>query len=174
MEAGREQSLAALGDAPRHHDRFPTRRRAVVHRRIGDVGAQQPRDLALEFEQHLQRALRDLGLVGRVGGQELAALDQMVDARRHMVAVGAGAEEEGPVARRAILPRQRCHMAFDRELARLIRQAGDRAVEPRFGGNVDEQVVDRRGADGGEHRRPVAAGERKIAHELLRRRSGFC
>ncbi len=30
----------------------------------------------LELEQVLQRALRDLGLVGRVGRQELAALDQ--------------------------------------------------------------------------------------------------
>src|SRR3546814_2535062 len=81
MKPRREQRLAAAGDAPRHHDRFPAGGRAVVHRRIGDVGAEQARNLALELEQHLQRALRDFGLIGRVGGQEFAALDQMVDAR---------------------------------------------------------------------------------------------
>ena len=51
-------------------------------------------DLGLELEQVLQRALRDLGLVRRVGGQELAALDHVVDGRGHVMAIGAGADEE--------------------------------------------------------------------------------
>jgi hypothetical protein len=38
-------------------------------------------------------------------------------------------------------------MAFDRKLAGMVRQARDRAVEHGFGGNVDEQIVDRGGAD---------------------------
>jgi hypothetical protein len=58
------------------------------------IGSEQPRDLGLEFEQHLQRALRDFRLIGRVGGQELAALDQVIDAGRDMVAIGPCPQEE--------------------------------------------------------------------------------
>ena len=174
VEAGRKQSLRPLGDAPRHDDRFPARGRAIVHRRVGNVGAKQPRNLRLEFEQHLQRALRDFGLVRRVGGEELAALDQMIDARRHMVAIGTRAEEEGPLARCAAAARECAHMALDREFAGVVRQAGDRALEPRLGRDIGEQVVDRRGADGGEHRRAIVGRKRKITHELLRRRGWFC
>jgi hypothetical protein len=86
----------------------------VVHRRIGDVAAEQARDLRLEFEEHLQRALRDFRLVRRVAGQELAALNDMVDAGRHMMAIGAAAQEEGHVARDHILFRQSPHVPFDR------------------------------------------------------------
>ena len=81
MQTGREDRLAPLGDPRRHANRFPARGRAVVHRGIGNVAAEQSRHLRLEFEQHLQRALRDFGLVGRVGGQEFAALDEVVDTR---------------------------------------------------------------------------------------------
>ena len=106
VDARRDHGLVPARDAVRHQDRFPHRRRAVVHRRVGDFAAEQARDLRLELEHHLQRALRDLGLVGRVAGQELAALDDVVDARRHMMPVGAAAEEEGHVARDHVLARQ--------------------------------------------------------------------
>ena len=79
VQARREHRLAPLGHAARHADGFPAGGRAVIHRRIGNIAAVQPRDLRLELEQHLQRALRDFGLIGRVGGQELAALDDMID-----------------------------------------------------------------------------------------------
>jgi hypothetical protein len=36
------------------------------------IAAEKARNLRLEFEQHLQRALRDFRLVGCVGGQEFA------------------------------------------------------------------------------------------------------
>jgi hypothetical protein len=52
-------------------------------------------DHGLELEDGLQRALRDLGLVGRVAGEELAALDQRIDDDRAVVAIGARAEEAG-------------------------------------------------------------------------------
>ena len=76
----------------------PSYMEALATSMAGEVG-----DLGLELEQVLQRALGDLRLIGRVGGQELGALDEVIDARRHMVAVGAGADEERHRTRR-----QRC------------------------------------------------------------------
>ena len=160
-----EDRLAALGDAPRHRDRLPARGRAVIHAGVGDVGAEQPRDLRLELEQHLQRALRDFGLVGRVGGEELAALDQVINAGRHMVAIRAGAEEERHVAGDGVLAREGGKMPLDREFAGVVRQVADRAIEACGFGHVDEQVVDRGRADGCEHRGAVVGGEGQVTHD---------
>ncbi len=55
-------------------------------------------------------------------------------------------------------------MTLDREFAGMIGQIGDRTVEPGLGGNIDEQIVDRRGTDGGEHGRTVVGGEREVTH----------
>ena len=147
VQPAREDRLAAPGDPPRHHDRLPAGGRAVIHRGVGDLAAIEPRDLGLELEQGLERALGDLGLVGRVAGQELAALDQMIDAGRNMVAIGAAAEEEGHVAGDHVGARQRAELALDVELAGMIGQPVDLAGEPRRCGHVDEQIVDRAGAD---------------------------
>ena len=173
VKAARQHRLAPLGDAPRHRDRFPAGGRAVVHRGIGDIGAEQPRDLGLELEQHLQRALRDLGLVGRVGGQELAALDQMIDAGGNMVAIGARAEEERHVARGQVLARS---AAMWRSTAISLACSGRPAIGPSSrasaGTSTNRSSIDGR-ADGGEHCAAVVVGQRQITHELLRRRSWF-
>src|SRR3546814_5937866 len=95
----------------------------------------------------------------------------MIDAGGHMVAIGSGTEKERPFARRAAAARERAHMALDRKLARMAGQARDRPIEPRFGGHIGEQIVDRRRADRAEHRRAVIGSEREITHEKLR--SGY-
>ena len=123
MQPAREHRLAALGDAVRHQHRLGGAGRAVVHRGVRHLHAGERRDLGLELEQILQRALRDLGLVGRVAGQELGALDQVVDARRHVVLVGAGADEERHRRRPAtFLRRHAAEDALDLELALAARQ----------------------------------------------------
>jgi hypothetical protein len=122
VQPAREDRLAALGHAPRHHDRFPARGRAVVHRRIRHVAAEQPRDLRLELEHHLQRALRDLGLVRRVGGEELAALDQMIDRWPAHDAIRPAPRKNGaspPRGSSSPAP----HVPLDREFAGVQRQA---------------------------------------------------
>ena len=58
------------------------RRRALVERRVGDRQAGELGDRGLELEHHLQPALRDLGLIGRVRGEELRARDDRLDQRR--------------------------------------------------------------------------------------------
>jgi hypothetical protein len=74
-----DRTPPALGDPPA----MPTASQQAVEpsyiEALATSAAEQPRDLRLELEQHLQRALRDFRLIGRVGGQELAALDQVID-----------------------------------------------------------------------------------------------
>jgi hypothetical protein len=108
--------------------------------------------------------LRDFGLIGGVAGQELAALDQMIDAGGDMMLVGAAAEEEGRFACREIHAGQRGHMPLDRDLRRVRGKASDRAVELGDGGHIDEQIVDRGRADRPEHRAAIDIGEGKVAH----------
>ena len=135
-------ALLAPRQAMRHQHRFAAGGRAVVHRGVGDLHAGERGDLGLELEQHLQRALRDLRLIGRVARQEFRALDQMIDAGRHMMAIGAGADEERHRARRDIARGERAERALDLDLAlaRAACRAGRRARL--LGRNVGEQVVD--------------------------------
>ena len=69
-------------------------RRLVQQRSRRDRQAGQFGDQRLEIEQHLQPALADLGLVGRVGGVPGGVLEQVaLDDRRHDGAVIAGADK---------------------------------------------------------------------------------
>ena len=63
----------------RHHQRLGRAGRAVVHGRVGDIHAGQFADHRLKLEDRLQRSLRDLRLIRRVRGEELAARNQRVD-----------------------------------------------------------------------------------------------
>jgi len=58
------------GHAHGHHGGFGHGGRAIVHGSVGDVHAGELADHGLEFENGGQGALRDLGLIGRVGGEE--------------------------------------------------------------------------------------------------------
>ena len=78
-------------------------REAVVAGRVRHVHPGQLADRRLVLEDRLQDALAHLGLVRRVGGQELAALQDRVDDRRHVVVVDAGAEERELDARVRVL-----------------------------------------------------------------------
>jgi hypothetical protein len=106
MQPARQDRLAALGDTLGHQHSFGGGGRTVIERGIGHFHAGQQRHLGLEFEQVLQGALRDLRLVGRVGGEEFRPLDQVIDGARHMMLVGARPAEEGRGAGRDILRRQ--------------------------------------------------------------------
>ena len=94
VQAARDDELAAsLGRADRQVGGRGDRRRALVERGVGDRQRGELGDRGLELEHHLQAALGDLGLVRRVRGQELRALGDRVDDRRHVVVVHPGAEE---------------------------------------------------------------------------------
>ncbi len=128
--------------------------------------AGQHRHLGLELEQVLQRALGDLRLIGRVGGEELRALDQVIDARRHVMLVGAGADEERHRSGRRVLRSELAQHPLDLHLALGCGQL-DEALEPLVLRNIGEQRIDVGDADLGQHGAAVGVGERQVAHQLL-------
>ena len=87
----------------------------------------------------------------------------MVDGRRDVVAIGAGAEEEGNRPRRDVAPGHARQPPLDLDLAQTIRQI-ERRGEPLGGGNVGEQGVDVRRADARQHLGAVNGVKRQIAH----------
>ena len=96
----------------------------------------------------------------------------MIDARRDVVAIGAGAEEEGDLAGDHVAARHAGELPLDRQLRRVIGKAADAVGEPRRLRHVAEKVVDRCNADRTEHLLAVGIGQGQIAHLLLRHPSG--
>ena len=163
MQRAGDHGLAPLGQPLGHQHGFGRRRRAVVHRGVGDLHAGQHRDLRLELEHRLQRALADLGLIGRVAGQELGTLDQVIDGCRHVMPVGAATDEERHARGRGAARGEQRHLALDLELALRLRQLGQlrHQLAARHG---CKKLVDRCDADAGEHGLAVGFGVRQIAH----------
>jgi hypothetical protein len=170
---GKDGSFGA-GEAERHVHRLGRRRRLVEQRRVGDRHAGQVAHHGLEIQQRLQPSLRQLRLIGRVGGVPARVLQHVaLDHRRDMGAVIALSDQR-------FLPRvQRRQRAQLREHARLVhrrRQLG--------GGRPDGgrhraigQIIQRRGADHRQHGRNIglrradmATGKTRAA--LQRREAG--
>mgnify|MGYP002652711339 CR=1 FL=1 len=72
----------------------------------------------------------------------------------------SGLEEERRLARGQVLPCELRHVAFDRQFAGVRGEVRDRAGQAGGLGHVDEQVIDRAGADDGEHLAAVVVGKR--------------
>ncbi len=128
------------------------------------------RDLRLELEQILQRALRDLGLVGRVAGQELRALDQVIDASpAHGACRRRRRRRTAPTTPATFLAAMAAEQALDLELA-LARAAGRAGPAAELvGRHVGEEVVDARRRRSRASISPRSAvGEGQIAHGSLR------
>ena len=157
-----------------HEHRFGGRGRAVIHGGVGDLHAEKIGDLGLELEEDLQRALRDLRLIGRVAGEEFGTLDEVIDARRHVMAIGAGADEEGHRSRGDVVRGHGAEDALDLDLAFSQGQI-DQGIEMLVGGHVGEEIVDASDADAGKHRRAVGSryGADSASALVLRRLAGF-
>ncbi len=88
----------------------------------------------------------------------------MIHRRRHVMAIGAGAEEERRRAGRDILRRQLRQRALDGEFAHRARHVHE-VAEALGLGDVGEQGVDVGDADLGQHRAAVVGGKWEIAHQ---------
>ena len=162
MHSARDEHPVATRRADRHQGRLRGRCRAVVVRCRDDVESGQLGDERLVFVDRLERALADLGLVGRVGRVELAAAQDLVDRCRYVMAVGTGAQEAdqiGPIA-----PGKLLKPARKRELVKPVRNV--QAVSADGDRDVGEKRVDRVNAESAEHPLAVSRGVRAVAHAL--------
>ncbi len=125
----------------------PSYRLALRHVHAGELA-----DERLVLEEHLQVALARLGLVGRVGGVELAARRDAVDDGRDEVVVAAAAQEADLLPGRPILAGQRRHVLRQLQLGQRRRQM-QRSLQPRIRRDLREQLLDAPNADRFEHRR---------------------
>ncbi len=120
------------------------RARALVDRRVGDGQAGQLADRGLVLEHHLQAALADLRLVGRVRGQELRAAEQHVDRRGHVVVVHPGSEERQLVLGARCCARARSQQVRVDLLLAHARGQVELAAQPHAVGDLVEELLDRR------------------------------
>ncbi len=151
VDAARDDEAAPpLGRADRQVGGGGDRGRPLVEAGGRDRQRGQLRHRRLELEHRLQAALGDLRLVGRVGGEELAALGDRVDDRRHVVVVHPGAEEADLLLAVGVAGGERGEALVDLGLAHPLRQ-GQRAVEAQRLGDLGEELVDRVDPDRGEH-----------------------
>ena len=88
-----EDAGCLLGIAPRHHHRLSSGGSTVVHRSIADVETCQFGNHRLIFKNVVQRALRNLSLIGGIGGQKLAAFDEVLHDAGSVVVVATGTGE---------------------------------------------------------------------------------
>ena len=99
MQRPRHQDALPSGQPLGHQHGFGRRRRAVPHRRVGDFLSGELAHQSLKLEDRLQRALRDLRLIRRVGGEKFAALDDRVRDHRAQMVVNARAQKAGVAVR---------------------------------------------------------------------------
>ena len=167
VQPAREDRLAALGDALSHQHRFRCRGGTVIKRGIRHIHARQQRNLGLEFEQILERALRDFRLIGRVAGEKFRALDQVIHRTGHMMLVGARTAEKWRRARRHVFCGQPGQCPLDFQLALRVRQIEGRQGHQRRLGHITEQDIHFGRTDPVQHGAAVIGGQGKITHKNL-------
>ena len=160
IDLARDHDLLAAGRADRHEGGLGDRGSTLVHGRVRDFHREQLRDERLVFEDRLERALADLGLVGRVRGQELAAQGERRHGGRDVSPLHRTPEEEGSRSRGTVLRGERFEVRLDLELGHSHGQAELRPE--RVLGDRGEQIVDALDADTLEHRRAVGVGVRRV------------
>ena len=137
--------LARAGDA--HTHRFRRDGRSVIARGVGDIQARQGADHRLILEDVAQRTLRNLALVGRVGGQELRTGGDVRDDGRHVMVIGTGTDKHLQLGvHRSEGGEEVPHLL----LRHRIRKVQFLLVE-KLGGNVGIQLVHRRDPDPLQH-----------------------
>jgi hypothetical protein len=160
MHRGRHEDTRATGLTAGHQGRLGGCGRAVVVGRGDDRQGRQLREQRLVLVDALERSLRDLGLVWRVGGVPLAAQEQLIDGRRAPVAVDPGSQERGEVGPVALGEGRQPAGEIELRLGRG--QAQLRGAQ--LGWDVGEQLVDRFDPERLEHPGTIVGGVRTVGH----------
>ncbi len=160
VDAPGQHDRVAPGGAHRRQQRLGQRRPAVVHRRVGGIQARQAADHRLILENSLQGSLGHLGLVGRVGGEELAAGRQAVHGGGDGVVIEPAAQKTDQTVR--VLVRQRVQVVVNLLLAQAIGHVQRR--QPQGRRYVGEQGINRVDADVRQHRVALRGGVGNKGH----------
>ena len=148
--------------------------RAVVAGGVRDVHPGQLADRGLVLEDRLQDALAHLGLVRRVGRQELAALRaprRRPPARSGRRCPRRGTRARAPCATFRAASSSRCATSSCSDSARLEVEL---AVEAHARRDVPEELVDRVDADRREHRRRGRRRSARGSGQLLKCSARTC
>ena len=140
---------------------------AVVEPRVRRLAAVEGGDQRLKLEGGLQRPLRRLRLIRRIGGKELAAADDLVDDGRDEALVSAAAAEGRLAAAGRIRRCERLHLRHELDLGEGWRQAVQVGAAG-SGRDVGEEGVGARHADRREHHRPVLRRHRHVGAAQVR------
>ena len=111
-------AVVQLGHVARRSDRGGP----LIDRGVGHGQGRELADRRLVLEHDLQPALGYLGLIGRVGGEELGALAQHVHERGHVVVVEAGAQKAQLLLGAGVALGQRAQMLVDLLLGEAVGQ----------------------------------------------------
>ena len=145
----------------RRHGRWPLVGRRVRHRQARELG-----DRRLVLEHHLQPALGDLRLVGRVRRQELRALHEHVDQRRDVVVVHPSAEEAQLLFGRAV-PRGQLAQVLEDVLLGAARRQLELPAEAHGRGDLAvEDLLQRGHPDRGQHRLEILRCDGGVAAQV--------
>lgn len=161
---GDDHRAAAATDGDRHEDGLGHCRSAVVEAGVGHVHAGELGHQGLVLEDGLERTLRRLGLVGRVGGEELATRGEGVDGRGHEMVVAPAPEEARAEVGPDVAGGQRRQMPGQLQLGQGRRDR-QRSFEPILGRDHIEQVIERSDPDHGEHLAHVVGRVQDIGHQ---------
>lgn len=134
-----------------HHEHRLGRGRALVEQRaVADLHPRQRNDGRLEVEERLETSLRDLGLVGGVGGVPGGIFEDVAgDGRRYGAGVVAHADEG---AQRPVALGQGADVGGKGVFAHSLAREGERLLETDGGGNdLRDELIDRSDADHVEH-----------------------
>ena len=132
---------------------------AVIDGGVGDFHARQGADHGLVFEDGLEDALADLGLVGGIGGDQLLPAGDALHHGGDEVPVGPRAPKDGGVD--AVPGGHGGHLLPHGQLTEPLGQV--QPVHQHFPGHGGEELLHRARADGGEHGPPLSLRIRDIA-----------
>ncbi len=152
MGAGRQDDAVAARLGLGHQAGLGHGVAALVEAGVAHVHPRQAADAALVLEDGLQHALGHLGLVGRVAGVELAAVEQVADDAGAVVVVNPRAQVSSPACRcsgSGLL--RRWKLVLQLHLGQVGGQVQGLLQAQAFRGWARRGLVDAGHANGGQH-----------------------
>ncbi len=162
MDGARDQNVTATGQPLGHQHGFGERGGTVVHGSVGNFLAGDLAHQSLKLEYRGERALREFGLVRRVGSEKFAALDQRIGRDGPQMLVHAGTEKRNVAARifRGACLKILNDLGFRKRAGQIKRGA-----QPESFRNRCEEFFDETRPDRGQHFLAFGGAFGEIAHQ---------